>query len=758
MDTKLKNRHKLGALIIFLVVTIAGIIALSLYPYMEQKARANREEEFQYYQDRAVENFAPQMMSSVYSIWMEQEQKEAGYLMMPSQIFLPDLQNRMEEASERENRTYRFAENEAEEAWNSESSVSNTALVEHSSGYYENIQGYMDDRGEFWKADYSQISEQLGYQMIDEKGSIVSERKQNDEADQVYTEITFDALGHMTVPYSQNSQSDKLSKELGQILNFYTDYDPIKDNFGYDYINSGLTFQKPANVTYKFWIPKTLLTENGFMNHDILSVSTMQYSGAIQVVTISLIAMVSLFALLLPLIPSLQLGQEKIFRVPFEVVTMVAAVGAVMVLDGYLPAVFVTSALDGGMAAEMQKAGFLPEFAQILVWIFNGITWTVGFAVVYWVITCYRSVFVLGLWRYIKERTIVGRFLCWLKQYWDRFYQSMLNVDFREKSTKIILRLVLVNFVVLTVICCLWFFGIGALIIYSAVLFFALTKYWINMQEKYALLLDAFRQVAAGNFNTKIQENIGIFEPFREELDTIQEGLKQAVDREVRSQNMKTELITNVSHDLKTPLTAIITYVNLLKEENRSEEERASYVTVLEQKSMRLKVLIEDLFEVSKANSNNITLNLEPVDVVNLMKQVRLELSDRILQSDIVFRWELPEEKIIVTLDGQKTCRIFENLLLNIAEYAMPGTRAYIEMKEEDGEVIISMRNISANEMHVKGEDLTERFVRGDESRNTEGSGLGLAIAKSFTEVQGGRFSAETEADLFRVIICWPVR
>lgn len=262
--------------------------------------------------------------------------------------------------------------------------------------------------------------------------------------------------------------------------------------------------------------------------------------------------------------------------------------------------------------------------------------------------------------------------------------------------------------------------------------------------------------MAEGDLNVEIKEDLGIFNPFKEQLSRIQNGFKKAVAQEVKSERTKSELITNVSHDLKTPLTAIITYVNLLKQENVTEEERRSYIQVLDQKSMRLKVLIEDLFEVSKASSGTVTLHPEHVDIISLLKQVRFELSDKMSASGIEFRFNLPEGRVILYLDSQKTYRIFENLLVNIAKYGMPGTRAYIQVvREPEGYVNISMRNVSAQELNVSPEELTERFVRGDSSRNTEGSGLGLAIARSFVEVQGGSMKIEVEDDLFRVVIRW---
>ena len=293
---------------------------------------------------------------------------------------------------------------------------------------------------------------------------------------------------------------------------------------------------------------------------------------------------------------------------------------------------------------------------------------------------------------------------------------------------------------------------------YSIALFFLLKKYWGKVQEKYHRLLNCIQEMAEGNLDVKEEEDLGIFEPFKNQLFKVQEGFKKAVEKEVKSERTKTELITNVSHDLKTPLTAIITYVNLLKQENITEEERNSYIQILDQKSMRLKELIEDLFEVSKAANGTVVLHPEEVDVVSLLKQVRFELSDKIEASGIQFHFDLPNERLAASLDGQKTCRIFENLLVNITKYGMKGTRAYIKA-EKDGEYVqVTLRNISAEELKISPEELTERFVRGDASRNTEGSGLGLAIARSFTEVQGGTMKIEVEGDLFRVILRWKLK
>ena len=216
---------------------------------------------------------------------------------------------------------------------------------------------------------------------------------------------------------------------------------------------------------------------------------------------------------------------------------------------------------------------------------------------------------------------------------------------------------------------------------------------------------------------------------------------------------MKTDLISNVSHDLKTPLTAIITYADLLKDENLSDEKRKQYIETLDRKAQRLQVLIENLFEVSKATSGNITLNIENIDVVTLMKQTLFELEDKLEEASLLVRKNMPKEKVILPLDSQRTFRVFENLIINITKYAMPNTRVFIDIIENEDDVAIIMKNMAAEEITFNVDTIAERFVRGDESRNTEGSGLGLAIAKSFVELQGGTFNISVDGDLFKVKI-----
>lgn len=356
------------------------------------------------------------------------------------------------------------------------------------------------------------------------------------------------------------------------------------------------------------------------------------------------------------------------------------------------------------------------------------------------------------LWRGMKRGFSIGR---------DKVvdvYHDAEHFDVTKDAKKLILRIVLWNALILVIVCSLPLGGVTIAVIYSVVLYFVLRRYVSKLQKKYGLLLKATNEIAQGNLNVTIEEDLGVFEPFKPQIYRIEEGFRNAVAEEVKSQRMKSELITNVSHDLKTPLTAIITYVKLLQEPGVTEEQRKEYLETLDRKALRLKALIEDLFEVSKANSRNITLDIRDVDIVSMVKQVEFEMEDKLTDAGLEVRMSLPEEKVVVPLDSQKTFRIFENLFGNIAKYALPGTRVYVNGFTAKEDVTIILKNITAQELSVSGEELTERFVRGDTSRNTEGSGLGLAIAKSFTELQGGKFRIELDGDLFKVVLTWKVK
>ncbi len=237
-------------------------------------------------------------------------------------------------------------------------------------------------------------------------------------------------------------------------------------------------------------------------------------------------------------------------------------------------------------------------------------------------------------------------------------------------------------------------------------------------------------------------------------INNMAEGLSSAVKKEVKAERMKTELITNISHDLKTPLTSILTYVDLLKKQGGLSGEAKKYLDVLDTKSNRLKVLTDDLFEAAKASSGDIAVNITRIELVQFMEQAIGEMSDRMDESGLAFITELPDDKMFVCADGKLLFRVVSNVFDNVIKYALEGSRVYVSMTCDEENICVIVKNISKDELNITEAELMERFVRGDSSRNTEGSGLGLAIAKDFMRLMNGQFIIEIDGDLFKVNIC----
>ena len=473
------------------------------------------------------------------------------------------------------------------------------------------------------------------------------------------------------------------------------------------------------------------------------------------------VAVIILLGLLIPTIRPLGLQEGWKAHIPLELLVVAAGAVAILIVEE-LPKLVINCQMElehPGMVfywlgimqeimADGRAAGFIFG-ANIAVW----------FAVFFLFYLCVinlRQLFAKGPVRFLKENTLTGRILCLFFGWGRNAVKFCGTIDFSNKGNRNFFLAVLLNFIVIALLCCTWFFGILLAIPYSLFVFWLLQKWWNKIRTDYVVLLSTTEEMASGITDVEYVAKAGIFHELNAALAGVQEGFHTAVKEEVKSQKMKTELITNVSHDLKTPLTAIITYVDLLKEESLSREERRNYVDILDRKSIRLKTLIEDLFEISKATSGELKLDKVDLDLVQLIQEVQLELEEEIMNSGITFKMNLPEEKAMVHLDAQKTGRIFENLTLNILKHGLTGSRAYISVEPEEKIVHVIYKNVSAAEINYNAEEILERFTRGDASRNTEGSGLGLAIVKSFAEAQGGEVKVELEDDLFKISVSFP--
>ena len=266
-------------------------------------------------------------------------------------------------------------------------------------------------------------------------------------------------------------------------------------------------------------------------------------------------------------------------------------------------------------------------------------------------------------------------------------------------------------------------------------------------------------KLADGDFSSPIDTKylIGDFKRYGQELNDVQSGLEQAVQEQMKAEHLKTELITNVSHDIKTPLTSIVNYVDLLKKEDIPSPEAREYIAVLDRQSHRLKKLTEDLVEASKASSGVLNVDLQPTDVNVLFSQIEGEYQERLAACQLTLVTQPPAPGTVIRADSRLLSRVMDNLVSNICKYALPSTRVYVVSTLSREAVTISFKNVSRDELNISPDELMERFVRGDASRHTEGSGLGLSIARSLVQLQGGRFDLAIDADLFRADITFPL-
>ena len=286
------------------------------------------------------------------------------------------------------------------------------------------------------------------------------------------------------------------------------------------------------------------------------------------------------------------------------------------------------------------------------------------------------------------------------------------------------------------------------MIIFAGFIYFIILK---NINQVARINKEA-SEIVGGNYKKKIEKTGGLYDGIVDNFNNIGSNLDNAIEDAVKSERLKTELITNVSHDLKTPLTSILNYSDLLSKEDNSQEEAKEYAKIINEKSNKLKILIEDLFEVSKATSNNIELDRQELDFNSLVAQSIGEWEDKISENNIEIISNLPDEKVMLNLDGQKFSRVLDNLFSNISKYALENTRVYVDLRDEGG-VKLTIKNISKYPLNISAEELMERFTRGEKSRTTSGSGLGLSIASSFVKAHGASFDIDIDGDLFKVTI-----
>lgn len=508
----------------------------------------------------------------------------------------------------------------------------------------------------------------------------------------------------------------------------------------------GYTLHMPSDVVLTFYIPTVLNYDNSSLI-DLLELDGDQYAYFFVTAFLICSAIIALYIFLNKYVYE---KEAYIFRHVnnwlFEPAFFLFLVVDALLASG--TCILTTYSIEGTFLNILNR--YHIEFGQPIVYFTNILAWSItlffiGLSV-YWL----KCQFTTSIRDWFFHRTLVGKFILYFSNKVERIISTDLSDKILKKyiifSTCLILILAFIS--LLNIPFFSFFIVVTALIGISVVGY----KKIKNVQGQYQDILHMTEDLSSGNFENIKPADSGLFQSLNNNIYQIKDGFEQAVKEQVQSQNLKTELISNVSHDLKTPLTGIKNYVELLNDPNISEKDKKSYLERLNQYTDRLSILITDLFEVSKANSGNIDLEYSNINIIEFIEQVCAENEELLQTKNLQLVTHLPEKDVIVSLDGNKTYRIFENLFTNISKYALENTRVFLDVKDIGNSVVITMKNTSKAPLDFNN-DITERFVRGDKSRHEAGSGLGLAIVKSFTEVQNGTFMIETDGDLFKSIL-----
>ena len=364
-----------------------------------------------------------------------------------------------------------------------------------------------------------------------------------------------------------------------------------------------------------------------------------------------------------------------------------------------------------------------------------------------------KSIFNKNTENYLLKNSLIYRIFTGAISEFSNIDEENKNIkDAKIKFTLVYFGICFVLFIVFLFLASLYSSALEGIVI--PMILFGIFIYYILMKNinEVARISRESSEIVKGNYKKNIEKKGGLYDGIVDNFNNIGENLDLAIEDAVKSERLKTELITNVSHDLKTPLTSIINYSDLLSKDDNTEDEVKEYSKIINEKSNKLKVLIEDLFEVSKATSNNIELDRQELDFNSLVQQSIGEWEDKISEKNLEIISNLPEDKVMLNIDGQKFSRVLDNLFSNISKYALENSRVYVDLSEEGG-VKLTIKNISKYPLNISAEELMERFTRGEKSRTTSGSGLGLSIASSFVRAHGASFDIDIDGDLFKVTI-----
>lgn len=587
-------------------------------------------------------------------------------------------------------------------------------------------------------------------------------RKKVNENYSLFMVINFDENGEMDAKYAKgisksfvdNAMSDLVTKEFTDSINDY-------DENGAD-----LFFYKKEpikNRTYIYAVPKNLkdtyYTQADSVSYYIKKPEISVYLDFGDYVML----LMGVFAAIILIIPNrwskyiFTFKRIKGWKFEINLIWISALFLYLFEYIGY--EIMVRYTISGKMLSILSIENISIDMAKYVSNAVNFIYWMLIFYTILIAITYLKHIFVYGPIRYIRKNSIIYSGFTRLFKMLRKHAYNVFNIDIIKAYNQWIIGSIIVNALILLSISAIIDVEFAKpfliyLVIYSIVLLVFLRKKATSIENDYEKILEITDYVSKANFEKDIKGvDVGSFTTMKTALLNVQKEYKRSVEEEVKSSKLKSELISNISHDLKTPLTSIVTYIELLKDENLDEETRKKYINTIDRKANRLKLLIDDLFEMSKAISGSVVLDLQYIDLVELTKQSLGEMEDKIEASGLIVKSSFPDKPVMMNLDGMKMFRVFENLIGNMCKYAMPNTRVHINLTDSLEKVKVEFKNITNEEINVDPSELTSRFVRGDMARNSEGSGLGLAIAKSFVELQGGVMNLYLDADLFTVEI-----
>ncbi|CUP12727.1 sensor histidine kinase [Clostridium baratii] len=527
------------------------------------------------------------------------------------------------------------------------------------------------------------------------------------------------------VTYDEDGGANVEFKSGNETVGSYINADEIKEIENEEIKELGYGYEPIKNMTLIYGVEN--IVTSGFNQTYLYNKLKYKYEEmAYRYISVGLI-LVILFGLVIPYRKEKELFMMKrLIKAPLDIKAALIIFNIIMYICSIWIIVETISGLvSGGLYLKVGNY----EISTLITIILN----IVIFLVVY-ITLFYNVVIVKSIKREENSRnTLISIGI-------KKLNNSIEKIDLRKFNKKRAIILLIINLIIVSLLSLFWFFGIIGALLYTVFLYILIRGNIKKFNNEYKLILDSTSMITKGDLDYKIEEDFLWLDSLKDDVLYMKSSFIKSIEEEIKNQNMKGELLSNISKDLNTPVDNIEGYIAKLKDDNLSYEERIRYIEKLEKKSYEFKRLIEDLFEVSKANSGSIKLDLNNVDIVALIKQTIIEEREKLDNSSLKLNLKVPSEKVILKLDGQRTYKVFENLIENIVKYSLKNTRVYIEVKEEKERVYIIFKNIS--------KDPIKEFYR---------KGIGLQIVKGFIEVQGGNFDIEIDGDLFKAIIYFNV-